>query len=133
MKPFTLELKVRDYECDLQGVVNNAVYMHYLEHARHEFIKQDNFHFAQLHKAGIDPVVAKAEIDYKRSLTSGDTVDITVTMEQEGRMRLVFIQDIYKKPDGEHVVHARITAAVLQNGRPVPTSVLFQQPPGDIA
>ncbi|NSW95739.1 MAG: acyl-CoA thioesterase, partial [Bacteroidales bacterium] len=42
MKPhqasFRLEFTVRDYECDLQGVVNNANYQHYLEHARHEYL-----------------------------------------------------------------------------------------------
>ena len=32
---FRHEMKVRDYECDIQGVVNNANYQHYLEHARH--------------------------------------------------------------------------------------------------
>ena len=36
---FTLEMAVRDYECDLQAVVNNAVYQNYLEHARHEYLK----------------------------------------------------------------------------------------------
>ena len=27
---FELKDKVRDYECDLQGIVNNANYQHYL-------------------------------------------------------------------------------------------------------
>ena len=37
---FSLSLAVRDYECDYEGLVNNAVYLNYLEHARHEFLKQ---------------------------------------------------------------------------------------------
>ncbi|MBU2223338.1 MAG: acyl-CoA thioesterase, partial [Gammaproteobacteria bacterium] len=30
---FSVDFKVRDYECDMQGIVNNAVYFNYLEHA----------------------------------------------------------------------------------------------------
>lgn len=38
---FTLEIAVRDYELDSEGIVNNAVYLHYLEHSRHAFVKQE--------------------------------------------------------------------------------------------
>ena len=52
-----LQMAVRDYECDMQGVVNNAVYQNYLEHARHEFLKLHGLDFAVLAKAGINLVV----------------------------------------------------------------------------
>ena len=47
-------MKVRDYECDLQGIVNNANYQHYLEHTRHEFLLSTGVSFAALHEQG-DP------------------------------------------------------------------------------
>ncbi|MDE6450790.1 MAG: acyl-CoA thioesterase, partial [Odoribacter sp.] len=69
---YEIEMKVRDYECDLQGVVNNANYQHYLEHARHEFLEHAGANFGELHNRGIDVMVARGEIDYKVSLISGD-------------------------------------------------------------
>ena len=61
---FTLEDKVRDYECDLQGVVNNANYQHYMEHARHEFLEYLGENFGAMHEQGIDAFVARVDIQY---------------------------------------------------------------------
>ena len=47
---YELAMKVRDYECDLQGIVNNANYQHYLEHTRHEFLSSVGVSFAALHE-----------------------------------------------------------------------------------
>jgi hypothetical protein len=49
---FKLSMKVRDYECDLQGVVNNANYQHYLEHTRHEFLESLGENFGAMHEKG---------------------------------------------------------------------------------
>ena len=38
---FQLEMMVRDYECDIQGIVNNANYLHFMEHTRHQFPARD--------------------------------------------------------------------------------------------
>lgn len=67
---YLIEMKVRDYECDLQGVVNNANYQRYMEHARHEFLETLGDNFSRMHDNGYDAMVARVEIDYKKSLRS---------------------------------------------------------------
>lgn len=118
-KSFQLEMSVRDYECDLQGVVNNAVYQNYLEHARHEYLKTLGIDFAALAAQGINLVVTRVEIDYKISLTSGDAFVVEVKMERASPVRIVFQQTIYRHPDRKLVVKALVTGTALAaNGRP---------------
>ena len=78
---YEIEMKVRDYECDLQGVVNNANYQHYFEHARHEFLESVGANFGKLHNEGVDAMVARVEIDYKNSIfyDFGKTVECYFT------------------------------------------------------
>lgn len=116
---FRLEMAVRDYECDLQGVVNNAVYQNYLEHARHEYLKAIGIDFAALAAAGINLVVTRVEIDYKYSLTSGDRFVVEVTAERLSPVRIGFRQDIYRVPDRKAVVKGLVTGTALnRRGRP---------------
>jgi acyl-CoA thioester hydrolase len=116
---FELEFLVRDYECDLLGVVNNAVYQHYLEHSRHEFMHASGIDFAKLHDEGIDPMVARIEIDYKFPLKSRDRFVIRINIQREGRLRFVFYQDIFRLPDEQRILTAKVVGICLQNGRPV--------------
>ena len=119
LQPYELEFAVRDYECDLQGIVNNAVYQNYYEHARHQFLLGQNIDFALLHDQGIDLIVSRVEIDYKYSLRSGDRFKVTVTTHREGHLRLIFVQDIYKLPENRLVSHAKVTGVGLNHGRPM--------------
>jgi acyl-CoA thioester hydrolase len=124
---FRLEFTVRDYECDLQGVVNNANYQHYLEHTRHEFLISRGVSFAKLHDEGIDLIVTKVEIEYKYPLRSRDRFSVMVNVEREGNVKLLFIQEIYRIPDEKLVVRARITGVATKNGRPVsPVNIVEQ-------
>ena len=116
---FELEFAVRDYECDLQGIVNNGVYLNYFEHARHNYLLSKNIDFARLHADGINLVVSRIEIDYKLSLTSGDHFVVKINTVREGQLRLVFEQDIFKLPDYRLVAHAKVIGVGLKNGRPV--------------
>ncbi len=116
---FCLEMAVRDYECDLQGVVNNAVYQNYLEHARHEYLKAIGIDFAALAAEGINLVVTRVEIDYKFSLASGDRFVVEVTVERISPLRIGFRQDIYRLPDRKPVVKGLVTGTALnRRGRP---------------
>ncbi len=117
--PYSIDLEVRDYECDLQGIVNNSVYQNYLEHARHCFLRASGIDFAEITARGIHLVVIKAELDYKQSLKPGDRFRVTVRMEKAGRIRWAFVQEIRRIPDDTLMVAGRITGASLnERGRP---------------
>lgn len=112
---FEQEFEVRDYECDLQGIVNNSVYQNYMEHTRHQFIKTLGLDFAELHAKGIDVVVAKIEIAFKRSLKSGDKFVCKLAFKKEG-IRYVFLQDIYRLPGMELCTKGKADLVNVVNG-----------------
>lgn len=111
---YRLEMKVRDYECDLQGVVNNANYLHYMEHTRHEFLLTLGEDFESLHRKGTDLFVRKVELTYLRSLRSGDLFVSALAMERSGA-KLCFRQDLYLT-DGTPVCKGIIEAVAVVNG-----------------
>lgn len=109
---------VRDYECDIQGIVNNAVYQNYLEHARHEFLHDIGLDFTRLHDDGIDAVVTRIELDYKLPLKPRDEFIVMLGMRKQGRIRFVFDQAIVRKTDGKIVLEAQVSAVLTRAGRP---------------
>ncbi len=116
---FSMDMQVRDYECDLQGVVNNAVYQNYLEHCRHEYLKTLGIDFAELTGQGVHLVLVRAELDYKFPLRSGDRFRVGTTIERVSPLRFAFEQDIFRYPDQRLVLHAKIIGtAVNEKGRP---------------
>jgi len=116
---FSLEMHVRDYECDIQGIVNNGIYQNYLEHARHVYLKQLGVDFAALAKAGINLVVVRAELDYKFPLQAGDDFLVCLNMKRESKVKFAFYQDIYRLPDEKLILNAKIIGTALNShGRP---------------
>ena len=113
---FTHEMKVRDYECDLQGIVNNANYQHYMEHSRHELFSKLGVNFGKLHEDGIDAMVAKITIEYKIPLRSGDRFVVGINMERKGP-KIIFYQDIYRLSDGKLCTKGIIETICVENGK----------------
>jgi acyl-CoA thioester hydrolase len=116
---FKLDLKVRDYECDMQGIVNNAVYLNYLEHCRHEFLLAAGIDFNRLTREKVFLVVVRAELDYKTPLRGGDDFWIGLNLERISPLRFVFLQDIFRRQDQRLALSARTTGTALnEKGRP---------------
>lgn len=111
-----MDLKVRDYECDLQGVVNNSNYQRYMEHTRHEFLESLGENFGAMHEKGIDAFVSRADIRFKTPLRSGNCFRSCLNMRKEGP-KLVFEQDIFRLPDMTLAASGRIESVVVENGR----------------
>ena len=124
---FETNLQVRDYECDIQGIVNNAVYQNYLEHCRHQFLEQIGLNFVQLHNEGIDAVVIRAEIDYKFPLRPGDHFVVRLKIIKQGNLRVIFDQCIIRKTDDNVILNAKITAVLTKNNRPVSPGILLEK------
>ena len=101
---FSLDIAVRDYELDSEGIVNNAIYLHYLEHTRHVFCRQAGYSFAQM------------EADYKTPLRSGDVMESKLWIERRG-VRFIFHQDLFNKATGAPVIKAVISIVCLENGK----------------
>lgn len=116
---FTIDMHVRDYECDVQGIVNNAVYLNYLEHARHKFLASLGVDFVGLAGQGTNLVVTRAEVDYIRPLRPGDDFTVTVTIERISRLRLGFRHEIIRSDDGTLVLRALVVGTAIDaRGRP---------------
>jgi len=116
---FKLDFEVRDYECDMEGIVNNAVYMNYLEHARHAFLKHKGFDFAALTQKGIHLVVIRVEADYLYPLRSGDAFFVTANVDRISKLRFGFLQDIFRSQDSKSVLKAKVIGTSLNaDGKP---------------
>lgn len=116
---FELELQVRDYECDFQGIVNNAVYQNYLEHARHQYLRNYDIDFIELSKRGINLVVIRSEIDYISPLKYSDKFVVGSTFTKISKLRFGFIQDIYLLPERKQILKGLIIGTSLNSqGRP---------------
>lgn len=112
---FIMDMEVRDYELDCEQIVNNANYLHYMEHTRHKFCMDAGLSFIEMHNQGNDAVVRKIEVEYKTSLRGGDSFISCLRLERRGP-RFIFHQDIIKS-NGEVCAEGIVTVVVLKNGK----------------
>lgn len=113
---FETKIEVRDYECDIEGIVNNANYLHYMEHTRHLFLREAGLSFAKMHEKGVDAVVARMNLQYKVPLRCDDVMISKLWIEKQG-VRYIFHQDIIREVDNKLSCRATVELVCLINGR----------------
>ena len=110
-------VKVRSYECDSYGHVNNANYLNYLEFARYELLKDVGFDYVAMTKAGYGVYVARVEIDYKKPAITDDELLINSWPVKKGAVSGVIAQQIWRGED--LLIDAKVTWAFVDaNGMP---------------
>ena len=113
---FETKMEVRDYECDIEEIVNNANYVHYCEHTRHLFLKKCGLSFAEMHEKGVDAVVARMQLQFKTPLRPDDEFWSRLNLTKEG-IKYVFHQDIYRAADEKLCFRAKMELVCLVNGQ----------------
>ena len=126
---YRCDMEVRDYEIDMQGIVNHAIYVNYLEYCRAKYTRELGIDVYKLHEQGYDLVVANLQQSYKSSLRPAEEFYILARMRREGRLRVVFDQEIRRSKDDSLILTANVVVAciALKSGKPCAPDILFDK------
>lgn len=117
---FSIAIESRDYECDMEGIVNNGVYQNYYEHARHGYLKKLGLTFSALVEMGVNFVVLRAEVDYLKAIRSDCKLKVEVfEVGEKSPLRIFVKQRIVNETTGEISSKAIFyITAIDKEGRP---------------
>jgi YbgC/YbaW family acyl-CoA thioester hydrolase len=126
-KVFSLDCTVRDYELDQFGVVNNAVYLNYLEHARHVFLHGIGIDPAAVARSGRALALSEIQVRFRSPLRSREAFRVEIRIGELRGARVALEQVIVGAADGRAVLEARAVAVFLdERGRPTRLSAQHQ-------
>jgi YbgC/YbaW family acyl-CoA thioester hydrolase len=127
-----LETVVRCTEIDVNGHVNNAKYVEYLEWGREEWYDRRGFPYDRLRALGAVTVVVNINLNLRQPCRQGDRLRITTRPERRGRSSFVLAQRI-ERDDGAVVADALVTLVTTDpatgRSRPLPDEFARLFPP----
>ncbi|WP_286230625.1 acyl-CoA thioesterase [Neobacillus mesonae] len=96
-----LEIVVRSTEIDVNGHVNNAKYLEYLEWGRENWYENAKLPYDKFLKMGIQTVTVNININYRKECKQNDQLSIKTRPEKVGRSSYVLFQEIYNQHGGK--------------------------------
>ncbi|MFF2481941.1 acyl-CoA thioesterase [Paenibacillus sp. NPDC058071] len=107
-----LQLIVRPTEIDVNGHVNNAKYLEYLEWGREEWYEAHQLHYDTLREMGVQTVTVNINISYRRECVQGDRLTVTTAPKSVGNSSYVLEQLIHNER-GELCTEALVTSVAM--------------------
>ncbi|GAQ84130.1 hypothetical protein KFL_001770150 [Klebsormidium nitens] len=111
--PFEIELAVRDSELDAFGVVNNAIFSVYIEHGRHELLRDMGLDIKAIMRTGDALALAEQTLKFFGPLRSGDHFIVSTRISKVSAVRLIFEQAVFRLPEKEKVLEASSVGCFL--------------------
>ena len=108
----TLELVVRPTEIDVNGHVNNARYVEYLEWGREDWYERVGLPYDRLLALGAITVAVNLNLNYRRECRQGEILIVTTRPERLGRTSFVLRQEIQTR-DGTLAADATVTLVTI--------------------
>jgi thioesterase-3 len=107
-----LETVVRCTEIDVNGHVNNAKFVEYLEWGREEWYDRQGFPYDRLRGLGAITVVVNLNLNLRQACRQGDRLRILTHSQRRGRSSFVLAQRI-EKEDGATAADATVTLVTV--------------------
>jgi acyl-CoA thioester hydrolase len=119
---------VRTYDIDFAGVLNNIVYVRWLEDLRDLFAARV-LPLAEAYKRGVVPTLSRTEVDYLAPVRYPDTLEGRMALLEHGRARFVLGAEFVSQASGRVTVRARQTGVFvyIDTLRPAPLPAEFRE------
>ena len=114
--------KIRYSDCDPQGIVFNANFARYWDDAGTDLMDDAGIGGPGAGGYGVEPVVARLEMDFKSSATLGDILETTIEVQSMGKASMDLGVKTILVGEGRTVVEGRLVWVFVDSDtfRPVP-------------